>query len=47
MQKLFDAVNVTDDETSEAEWHYKHGDAAAYEAAARATPDQGFGREND
>jgi hypothetical protein len=48
MQELFDAVNVTDDEiTSEAEWHYKHGDAAAHEAAARATPDQQLAREND
>lgn len=40
LQAMFRDVNVTEDEiTSEAEWHYQHGDAAAYEAASRAAVD--------
>ena len=40
LQKEFNAINVTDVElTSEAEWHWKHGDQAAAEAAARAARD--------
>lgn len=37
LAQMFRDVNVTEDEiTSEADWHYKQGDVAAYEAAARA-----------
>jgi hypothetical protein len=35
LQAIFRDVSVTEDEiTSEAEWHYQHGDAAAYDARA-------------
>jgi hypothetical protein len=40
LQKEFDAINVTEAElVSEAEWHWKHGDQAPSEAAARAARD--------
>jgi hypothetical protein len=40
LQKEFDAITVNEGElVSEAEWHWKHGDQAASEAAARAARD--------
>jgi hypothetical protein len=40
LQKEFDAINISEGElVSEAEWHWKHGDQAASEAAAHAAKD--------